>query len=63
MNEEKQKIRPTIEALKKDEVATFPIERMRSVRALASEIGLLNQCRYITRTDKEKRVINVKRIE
>lgn len=59
----KQKIQPAINALEKDDVATFPIERMRSVRAEASELGLLNNRRYITRTDREKRVIIVKRIE
>lgn len=58
-----QKIRPTIAALEIGEVTTFPIEKMRSVRAEASELGIILNSRFITRTDREKRVIYVKRVE
>lgn len=63
MENNPQKIRPTIAALKIGDTATFPVEKMKSVRAQTSELGIILNRHFITRTDREKRVIIVKRIE
>lgn len=56
------KIRPAIIALEIGGTVTFPIEKMKSVRAQTSELGIILNRRFITRIDREKRIIIVKRV-
>lgn len=57
------KIRPAILALEKEETAVFPIERLRSVRAQASELGAIYNRVFTTQTDREARTISVTRLK
>ena len=59
MAENQVKVRPTLTDL---EVVTFPIEKTKSVRAQASDLGLILNRKYQTETDREKRIITVIRI-
>ena len=54
-------IRPEIMGLKVGDAVQFAIERLRSVRTLASEIGLAYSRKFTTKTDRESRVIEVTR--
>lgn len=56
------KIRPQIEAMKVGTTIEFPIERISSVRALASNAGLIFQRTYRTESDARKRVVSVTRV-
>lgn len=62
MAETKEKIRPTLVALEVGEAAAFHISRMKGVRTQASEIGVILNRRYRTKTDRKKQVIIVERI-
>lgn len=55
------KIRPMLLNLEVGGVAIFPIQRLRSVRAQASELGAINNRIYKTHMDKTTRVITVVR--
>lgn len=57
------KISPTLSAMKLTEEVTFPIEQMRSVRAIASELGAIMARRYKTYSDRVNRTITVTRVE
>ena len=48
--------------LKVGDAVQFAIERLRSVRTLASEIGLAYSRKFTTKTDRESRVIEVTRV-
>lgn len=41
MNNSYKKVRPALVALEVGEVLTFPIEKMKSVRTQASELGII----------------------
>lgn len=60
--EKLEKLRPTILALEVGESAVFGIERLKSVRTEASELGIVFNRQFKTRTDREERTITVKRI-
>lgn len=60
--EEKVKIRPTIEGLVVGESFSFPLERLRSVRPIASEVSLVKNMKFRTRTDRESRTVVVTRL-
>lgn len=62
MEENNEKIRPSLLKLEVGETITFCIEKMKSVRTLASELGAIMNRRYQTRTDREARTITVKRL-
>lgn len=62
MTDIKEKIRPTLVGLQVGEAAAFHISRMKGVRSQASEIGVIMDRRYKTRTDRERHVIIVERI-
>ena len=62
MAENLVKIRPTLTDMSVDESTTFPIEQMRSVRALASELGVILERKYKTRTNRADRTIVVTRL-
>lgn len=56
------KVRPTLTDLEVGKAVTFPIEKTKSVRAQASDLGLILNRKYQTETDREKRIITVIRI-
>ena len=60
--EEKVKIRPTIESLEIGESYSFPIERLRSVRSIASEVSLVKNVKLRTSTDRNNRTVSVRRL-
>lgn len=62
MDQNIQKIRPLLNALLPGQSVTFPLVRMKSVRAQASELGMIYNRKYATRTDRELQVIIVKRV-
>lgn len=61
MTENSVKIRPTLADMKVGEKVAFPIEQLRSVRAIASDVGTILNRRYQTRTNREAREVNVVR--
>lgn len=56
------KIRPTLDSLEKGDKALFELERMRSVRVIASELNVLTQKRFSVHADRAARTIEVTRI-
>ena len=62
MAENPQKIRPTLSGMEVGDQAQFPIEQMKSVRAQASELGVILDRTYKTTTDRKERIISVTRI-
>lgn len=62
MAENHLKIRPTLANMEVGESNDFPIEQMRSVRAMASELGVIHDRKYRTRTNRQDRTITVTRI-
>lgn len=63
MSDKIQKIRPALANMSIGDTLTFPIERMRSVRATASELGVIENRKYSTSSNREDRTITVKREE
>lgn len=61
MAEYAQKIRPTLTGMEVGEKTTFPIEQMKSVRAQASELGVIHNRTYKTSTNRVERIITVTR--
>ncbi len=61
MNDSYKKVRPALVALEVGEVLTFPIEKMKSVRTQASELGIILNRQFKTWTDREAHTIMVKR--
>lgn len=57
-----EKIRPAISALQVGEEVSFPITRVKSVRTQASELGMIEEKTFQTWTDRDTRVITVKRV-
>lgn len=62
MAENLEKIRLVLTALEIGDTVSFPISRLKSVRTQASELGVIYNRQFKTKTDREKRVIIVKRI-
>lgn len=58
-----QKMRPALLDMEIGTKIDFPIEKMKSVRAQASELGLIHARRYSTCIDRAHRVIIVTRVE
>lgn len=56
------KIRPAIEALEINQKVEFPIDKLRTVRVTASDLGLMFGRRYSTLTDRDERTVTVTRI-
>lgn len=57
------KIRPCLFALEVGDTMRFPIERMKSVRTQASELGVIYNRRFKTMTNRQNRTIIVIRIK
>lgn len=57
-----QKIRPTLYEMAVGTTVQFPITRLKSVRTQASELGIMYERQYTTRTDREAKIIEVTRI-
>lgn len=63
MAENQVKVRPALTDLEVGEKIVFPIAKTKSVRAQASDLGLILDRRYQTETDREKRTIVVTRLK
>lgn len=55
------KIRPVLINMQVGDTVTFPIERLKSVRSQASELGAILNVTYVTKTDRHERTIEVTR--
>ena len=62
MNEIITKIRPALVAMEVGESLEFPLEKMKSVRTQASELGIILNRQFKTRTNRETHTIVVTRI-
>lgn len=62
MENEQLKVRPTLANMKVGESITFPIEKMKSIRTQATEIGAIMGVTFKTKTNRIERTIEVKRI-
>ncbi len=56
------KIRPVLQAMQPGDTQVFPIERLKTVRTQASELGAIYDRVYTTTTDRVERTIEVKRV-
>ena len=56
-----KKIRPTLLGMAIGEIITFPIEKLKSVRVQASELGAMFEMGFKTRTDRDLRIIEITR--
>lgn len=63
MAENQVKVRPALTNLEVGGEITFPIAKTKSVRAQASDLGLILDRKYQTETDREKRTITVTRLK
>lgn len=57
-----QKIRPTLFEMGVGDTVKFPIIRLKSVRTQASELGIMYERQYTTKTDRVEKIIEVTRI-
>ena len=57
-----EKIRPSLIVLNVGEEISFPIEKFKSVRTQASELGGIMSRQYTTKTDRINHIIKEKRI-
>lgn len=62
MDTSTEKVRPVLANMEVGQTVTFGIEKMKSIRTQASELGAIMDRRYKTRTDREDRTITVKRL-
>lgn len=62
MNDTTQKIRPTLYEMAGGDSIKFPISRLKSVRTQASELGMMYERQYTTKTDRADKTIEVTRI-
>ena len=62
MTENHIKIRPTLTQMEVGETCTFPVQRLKSVRAQASELGVILDRTYRTTTNRTERTVTVTRI-
>lgn len=63
MSENLIKMRPAITKLEVGESKDFPIERLKSVRTQASELGVILNRKFRTVSNREARTVTVTRIE
>ncbi len=63
MNDVTQKIRPTLYEMAVGDSVKFPISRLKSVRTQASELGMMYERQYTTKTDRSDKTIEVTRIQ
>lgn len=56
-----QKIRPTLFEMAVGDTVKFPITRLKSVRTQASELGIMYERQYTTKTDRVEKTIEVTR--
>lgn len=59
MSENPIKIRPTLVDMEIGDSCSFPVRQLRSVRATASELGMILDRTYKTSVNKIDRLINV----
>ena len=57
-----QKIRPTLYEMAVGDTVKFPISRLKSVRTQASELGMMYERQYTTKTARSDKTIEVTRI-
>ncbi len=62
MTENIPKIRPTLMGMSVGESMSFPIDKLKSVRTQASELGAMFERRFTTKTDRIARLITITRI-
>lgn len=62
MTENQVKVRPALTDLEVGGKISFPIAKTKSVRAQASDLGLILGRKYQTETNREKRIIVVTRL-
>ena len=62
MEEISVKIRPALIVLNIGEETSFPIDKLKSVRTQASELGAIMSRQYTTKTNRANHLIRVKRI-
>lgn len=53
------RIRPVLSDMELGDEVFFPVEKMRSIRAIASDLGVIMNRRYQTKVNREARVISV----
>lgn len=58
-----QKIRPTLFEMAVGDTVKFPISRLKSVRTQASELGMMHERQYTTKTNRSDKSIEVTRIQ
>ena len=63
MAENLVRILPAIRSLEIGESKDFPIERLKSVRAQASELGVILNRKFRTVSNRDARTVTVTRIE
>ena len=63
MNDVTQKIRPTLYEMAVGDSVKFHISRLKSVRTQASELGMMYERQYTTKTDRSDKSIEVTRIQ
>lgn len=63
MSENEVKVRPALTSLEVGERIIFPIEKTKSIRTQASDLGLILDRKYKTETSRENRTITVTRME
>lgn len=63
MAEISSQIRPTLMKMDIGNTAVFPIEKIKSVRVQACELGAIMARRYSTRMDRSNRTVTVTRNE
>lgn len=54
-------IRTALMEMQVEDTIEFPIERLRSVRTMASELGLIYTRKFTTKTDRVNKIIEVTR--
>ena len=59
MAENQIKIRPTLTGMEIGQECTFPVDKMKSVRAQASELSIILNRTYKTSTNRAQRTITV----
>lgn len=61
MTENQIKIRPTLTQMEVGETCKFPVHKLKSVRAQASELGVILDRTYRTTTNRAERTVTVTR--
>lgn len=57
-----QKIRPTLMDMAVGDTVKFPITRLKSVRTQASELGMMYERQFTTKTNRIERTVEVTRV-